>query len=184
MALEYFTVTGNFLSLSGQEIWDASQQSPQAHPATGTVTFKPLFRNGEAAKTDSAVVALQSVQAVVKDGVLSRNGEVGCKLVANTAELNLEELYYRVAFFNVRAINGEEILLNEFDFLAPTSASTLDLAAIIPTPGSPATGRVASAKVPESAGDTGLAGQVAVDSTHIYVCVAANTWKRAALSSW
>lgn len=31
---------------------------------------------------------------------------------------------------------------------------------------------------------TGTAGQVAWDSGYVYVCIATNTWKRAALSTW
>lgn len=38
--------------------------------------------------------------------------------------------------------------------------------------------------VPGSAGATGAAGQMAYDSDYIYVCIATNTWKRAALSTW
>jgi hypothetical protein len=38
--------------------------------------------------------------------------------------------------------------------------------------------------VPASASANGIAGQTAVDSGFIYVCVATNTWQRAALSTW
>lgn len=38
--------------------------------------------------------------------------------------------------------------------------------------------------VPATAGATGVAGTVLVDSAFLYVCVATNTWKRAALSTW
>lgn len=38
--------------------------------------------------------------------------------------------------------------------------------------------------VPSTASDTGIAGQVAWDSDYFYVCVATNTWKRTALSTW
>lgn len=38
--------------------------------------------------------------------------------------------------------------------------------------------------VPTSATAAGTAGQVARDSSYLYVCVATNTWKRVALSSW
>ena len=42
-----------------------------------------------------------------------------------------------------------------------------------------------SPTVPSSATDTGAAGDISWDSSYIYVCTAANTWKRtAALSSW
>ena len=37
---------------------------------------------------------------------------------------------------------------------------------------------------PANAGATGSAGQMSWDASYIYVCVAANTWKRAALSTW
>ncbi len=37
---------------------------------------------------------------------------------------------------------------------------------------------------PASSSAAGTAGQFAYDSNFLYVCVAANTWKRAALSSW
>lgn len=41
-----------------------------------------------------------------------------------------------------------------------------------------------NANVPGSNSATGTAGQIAFDSGFVYVCVATNTWKRAALSSW
>jgi len=38
--------------------------------------------------------------------------------------------------------------------------------------------------VPATATSTGVAGQVAYASGFLYVCVATNTWRRTALSSW
>lgn len=38
--------------------------------------------------------------------------------------------------------------------------------------------------VPSTANATGVAGEVRYDSSHVYVCVANNTWKRAELSTW
>lgn len=40
------------------------------------------------------------------------------------------------------------------------------------------------ALVPETASSTGSVGQVAWDTDYFYVCVATNTWKRTALSTW
>lgn len=37
---------------------------------------------------------------------------------------------------------------------------------------------------PANAGADGIAGQMYWDSGYIYVCVATNTWKRTALSTW
>lgn len=42
----------------------------------------------------------------------------------------------------------------------------------------------ASGSAPASATASGRAGQIAYDSTYIYVCVATNTWRRATLASW
>jgi hypothetical protein len=38
--------------------------------------------------------------------------------------------------------------------------------------------------VPSKATSSGTAGDMAYDTTYFYVCVASNTWKRTALSSW
>ena len=37
---------------------------------------------------------------------------------------------------------------------------------------------------PASATAVGLPGQIVIDANHIYICVATNTWKRAALSTF
>jgi hypothetical protein len=44
--------------------------------------------------------------------------------------------------------------------------------------------RVATAKTPASATDTGAQGEICWDADYLYVCTATNTWKRAALSTW
>ena len=43
---------------------------------------------------------------------------------------------------------------------------------------------IQNSKTPATASSTGIAGQTAWDANYIYVCVATNTWKRTALSSW
>lgn len=42
---------------------------------------------------------------------------------------------------------------------------------------------VLGGSVPSSSTDTGVAGQIAVDSTHIYVCVGTNSWGRVAIDT-
>ncbi|MDH5478613.1 MAG: hypothetical protein OEY50_09800, partial [Nitrospinota bacterium] len=44
--------------------------------------------------------------------------------------------------------------------------------------------RVRTARTPASASEACSAGEIAWDSGFVYVCVATNTWKRAALSTW
>jgi hypothetical protein len=44
--------------------------------------------------------------------------------------------------------------------------------------------RLRTAKTPSSATDTGEAGQICWDADYVYVCVATNTWKRSAITTW
>tara|TARA_R100000388_G_scaffold94222_2_gene80774 strand:+ start:1448 stop:2239 length:792 start_codon:yes stop_codon:yes gene_type:complete len=44
--------------------------------------------------------------------------------------------------------------------------------------------RLRTAKTPASAGADGDQGQIAWDTNYIYICVATNTWKRVAISTW
>jgi hypothetical protein len=37
---------------------------------------------------------------------------------------------------------------------------------------------------PANATDTGKAGEIRIDASHIYICTATNTWKRVAISTW
>lgn len=43
---------------------------------------------------------------------------------------------------------------------------------------------VATPKTPASATAVGTTGQICWDANYIYVCVATNTWKRAAIGTW
>ena len=154
MALTYFTVTGNYLSVTGTEPWDETGDAA-LRPLSGSVTFTPLFEEGDAAKTSDGVVVLQPVQATITNGQLRRGGVLGCKLVANTADLNItNELYYRVSFFDLRSVDGSHIELKTFDFAAPTEAQTVDIVTLSPEPGVPALGRL----VPGPAGPQGPQG--------------------------
>jgi hypothetical protein len=44
--------------------------------------------------------------------------------------------------------------------------------------------RVRTARTPLSMSDAGAQGEICWDSNYVYVCVATNTWRRAALASW
>lgn len=43
---------------------------------------------------------------------------------------------------------------------------------------------VASSSAPTTSGDSGTPGQIAYDSSYLYVCIGTNTWKRINWSSW
>lgn len=41
-----------------------------------------------------------------------------------------------------------------------------------------------SSSVPANSSANGIAGTIRYDSSYVYVCVANNTWKRAAINTW
>lgn len=43
---------------------------------------------------------------------------------------------------------------------------------------------ISTPKTPSSAADTGVTGEITWDNDYIYVCVATDTWKRVAISTW
>lgn len=43
---------------------------------------------------------------------------------------------------------------------------------------------IGASKTPASAGAPGTAGDICWDSSYVYVCVATDTWKRTAISTW
>jgi len=43
---------------------------------------------------------------------------------------------------------------------------------------------ILNSTVPASASDTGTAGSIAYDADYLYICVATDTWKRVAISTW
>lgn len=47
-----------------------------------------------------------------------------------------------------------------------------------------AAGLVGLVAAPAAADSAGTAGTIAYDASYIYVCVAANTWLRAAIATW
>ncbi len=44
--------------------------------------------------------------------------------------------------------------------------------------------QTASANAPASATAAGVAGQLAYDATHLYVCISTNVWVRVAIATW
>lgn len=89
-------------------------------------------------------------------------------LLYGTSFFSVHQPHFAVAISNV--IRGNYSLLSNVGFTNGTVGCS---GLILKTP-----------TVPANAGDTGIAGQIAWDSDYLYICVAANTWKRIALSSW
>lgn len=63
-----------------------------------------------------------------------------------------------------------------FGFLTDTPTAVVDV--------NGSTIRVRTARTPASATATGNAGDICWDASYVYVCTAANTWKRVAIATW
>lgn len=129
-----FTVVANFATVAENLFnWPQSER-----PMSGTVIFTPVLTDVIRTQVNSGAsyggFVIQQVQALISEGVLTRYGRPGVKLVANSTVLDLPELFYRVTYSGLKAADGTTIRLEPFRFLALTADSTLDLLTVAPDP--------------------------------------------------
>lgn len=96
--------------------------------------------------------------------------------VGGNAKLISGGFYSNSTAFNVYKNDGSKAMLridntSDAAVFAGTVTSTKFFVSAMNTP-------------PSSASDTGTAGEIRITTDYIYICVATNTWKRVALSSW
>lgn len=156
--LTYFTVTGTYFAAVA-DAYDTGID-PELVGMNGTVTFTPLISSGDTIKGETLTppqnLVLAPIKATVKAGQIWTNGTVGVKLVANTSVLGLSgDLYYRVDFGDGLLAAGRTYPIEQFDFLAPTISTTVDLVEVTPATGQPATGPVPTSAVITVNGRTG-----------------------------
>jgi len=128
MALAYFNVKGKYQAFIGQALSDTTAVAKYVN---GTVVFCPMVvKGGTLNANDAARLALQPVQAVIKQIADPNYGEIttaafpkiaGCALVANVGFGLTVPLLYTVKFVDMRAADGSPIDIREFSFEAPTS---------------------------------------------------------------
>jgi len=88
--------------------------------------------------------------------------------------------YHDLIFYN------DQITAETLRLTGSGAGTTLGLTAIL-TGSLKTTGSlivISTAKTPVSAEDAGEIGTICWDTSYIYVCVATNTWKRSAISTW
>lgn len=90
----------------------------------------------------------------------------------------LEDIHEKIA----SSLNDLRRQIQDINASGATSGDLLAFNGIDFAPESPATAIWVSP--PSAATDPGTTGQIAYDTAFIYVCVATNTWRRAALSAW
>ncbi len=102
--------------------------------------------------------------------------------IANTGYLLMNTLSDNSKFIGFQApstISGSYIL-----WQLPNSDGSANSFLSTNGSGSMSFRQPASSVAPSTTTSTGIAGQVAYDSGFVYVCIATNTWRRAALTTW
>lgn len=150
--------------------------------SSGTVNrFLTLWANG----TPNASLGLTMVDAN-NGGLLfgTRSGGSLTQRMSLTSTGDLALAATRKIYFDGVAATGDT-------YLVESSANVLDLYAggtkslsLTASNSTFATDVQVPTKTPATAGATGVAGTIAWDASYLYACTAANTWKRAALSTW
>lgn len=110
---------------------------------------------------------------------LPPTGEIGdCYLIPNSSSQNELYVWDGLGWTNVGPIQGPQGEPGEVTLAA--TQTLLNKTLVSPVLNNPRL----STRTPASATATGVQGEVCWDASYLYVCVATNTWKRTAISSW
>lgn len=159
------TITGRYLKLDGT-------------PVQGTVSFA-ASPDGLLDAEDTMIIVPVNLTAT-----LDMNGALSIVVPAtDDPDINPHNWTYAVS---ENFVGGRK-----YSIRAPQN-TTIDLSVVAPVPsslGQPiwrgASGLpLGEVAAPSTATSAGVAGQMAYDSSYLYVCVATNIWKRTALASW
>jgi hypothetical protein len=176
-----FNKTTSNLTLTGNIIVTGSISATGNANVTGTANVGNVYSTGTITSVGNLTAGNISATlgtTAMKDGTFSNSA-----VIANTGYLKLNTVTDNskfVAFQGPNSIGSSYIL-----WQLPNTAGSVGQFLTQDGNGIMNWGNVTiSSTVPTTASDTGTAGQIAYDSTYVYICIATNTWKRAALSTW
>lgn len=124
------------------------------------------------------VKVASDAKLLVQDGNTTGNVKFNAVNNAVSANVNLEISASNTQFFN----GGSERARIDSSGRLLVGTSSDSGGALLQVNGDRV--RIATAKTPASASDTGTTGEICWDANYIYVCTATNTWKRSAISTW
>lgn len=156
--------------------------------ATGNVTIN--------APSSGSVLTLAGAANAIQVGINSGNTSIHTAADVDVNRTSAGTGVGQGPSFQVRIVGGNSGLIQQSTstfglwtynsgpgWLNPISIANATGAVTINAPSS-GYGLNIPTGTPASAGAAGTAGDIAWDSSYIYVCTATNTWKRAALSTW
>ena len=113
--------------------------------------------------------------------IASSNTGIGRVTFGDPDDADVGQIYYS------HANDSFSFIVNASTVMTIDSAGQLGIGTTSPSKPLDIDGtqiRLRQSNTPASAGASGSTGNICWDTNYIYVCVAANTWKRAALSTW
>lgn len=132
MALSYFTLTGNLRAVVVD--YSDAGTAPDISNVTCTVDFIPRIPRGQlvwaSGLTPPQGILLPPIRARFDgDGALHTIvGDLGVQLVANTADIDMDILWYDTVFSNLNFAKApDDALISAFSFQAPTTSLTVDM---------------------------------------------------------
>lgn len=172
----------------------ADRSTPVIATATPAATDTVVGVQGGLMKRFSAQELVNAAAAAVTPtggtmaitGALSTTGDITSSagnLSASSLGTQLSMTRTGVATDTMR-VGGSKELIVAVDGTDRASFTTAGFEVIGTASVSGDTITIATAKTPANAGATGTTGMLAWDASYVYVCTAANTWKRSAISTW
>lgn len=166
--------TINFDSTAAINLPAGTSGERPASPTAGDVRYNTDLTTAELYDGNAWVKLTNNIesQIISPDGV-SDTFTLDQTATADSIMVSLNGVIQSTAAYTV---SGDQITFIE----TPLATDIIDVRFLATTVAT----RLASPTAPSSSTASGSPGQVAYDSNYIYVCVAANTWVRAALSTW
>lgn len=142
MALSFFTLTGNLRAVTVD--YTDLGAAPDVVNVTCTCDFIPRIPRGQLVwapgLTPPQGILLPTMRARFDgDGALHTIvGDLGVQLLANTADVDMDQLVYDVVISNINFAKApDDAIISSFAFEAPKSATTIDLSQLDRLPPAP-----------------------------------------------
>ncbi len=154
-----------------------------AAPLLGYLSDAAMLLQGNASATTRTARIGVSVPSLVATGTAPDPTQLTCMTTwANTSgDVTTNGLMYTyspyVSFRGIVGFNGDDAKVGINVALPTNPLHVNNTADVYPL-------RLENPKTPSAASATGVIGEISWDTSYIYICVATNTWKRVAITTW
>lgn len=181
------SVTNNAFAVFDGTTGKLVKNSTILNPATGTIMADTIRNSGtdntfnvQASSWTAGTLNKPHVKMLTGNVAPTNTGTyVGVEIAPSMGASTTAD--WTVFKVNPGTTNGGTTKLLADFAVANATRVSIDTTGTITTEGAI---RIRNAKTPASATATGVQGEICWDANYLYVCIATNTWKRVALSTW